>query len=328
MQTLRTALLTLTLSSLSFAQGGMRITEYMYQGANGEFVEFTNTSAAPIDLAGWSFDDDSRVAGTVDLSGAGVVAPGASVLLVEGDPVAFAAAWGLSSVVIGPNGAAIGRNDELNLFDAGGNLVDRLTYGDEDFPGTHRARNISHQACDGALGRNDIYRWSAAVVGDAWSAVSSLGNDVGSPGTYVVVACPTIGAVYCLAQPNSTGTGATLVVVGSSSVAANDVTLTSASLPLNSLGYYLTSTTQGSANPPGSQGTLCLGGSIGRYSTSVLSSGSLGEVALQLDVTALATPNGPAAAMAGETWSFQYWYRDANPTSTSNFSVATQVTWQ
>ena len=36
--------------------GAVVITEWMYQGANGEFVEFTNTGTTPVDLAGWSFD--------------------------------------------------------------------------------------------------------------------------------------------------------------------------------------------------------------------------------------------------------------------------------
>ena len=45
----------------------IQITEWMYQGAaeKGEFIEFTNMGASAIDMTGWSFDDDSRNAGTV-----------------------------------------------------------------------------------------------------------------------------------------------------------------------------------------------------------------------------------------------------------------------
>ena len=43
--------------------GVMRITEFMYSGTNGEFVEFTNVGNAALDLSGWSFDDDSRTPG-------------------------------------------------------------------------------------------------------------------------------------------------------------------------------------------------------------------------------------------------------------------------
>ncbi|HVP11421.1 MAG TPA: lamin tail domain-containing protein, partial [Phycisphaerae bacterium] len=45
--------------------GPMQITEWMYQGANGEFVEFTNTGSTPVDMTGWSYDDDSAVPGTI-----------------------------------------------------------------------------------------------------------------------------------------------------------------------------------------------------------------------------------------------------------------------
>src|SRR5690606_455369 len=42
---------------------GMRITEWMYSGASGEFVEFTNMSDQPIDMAGWSMDDGGATPG-------------------------------------------------------------------------------------------------------------------------------------------------------------------------------------------------------------------------------------------------------------------------
>ncbi|WP_164473232.1 lamin tail domain-containing protein, partial [Clostridium sp. E02] len=123
----------------------MQITEFMYQGANGEFIEFTNVGTAPVDLTGWSFDDDSRLAGTVDLSAFGAVQPGESVILAEASEAEFRAAWGLyaSFKVVGGLTTNLGRADEINLFDASGNLVDRLTYSDQTFPGTPRTQGIS-----------------------------------------------------------------------------------------------------------------------------------------------------------------------------------------
>jgi len=318
-------------ASVAAAQGGIRITEYLYDGVDGEYIELTNTSSAPIDVTGWSFDDDSRVAGTVDLSSAGVIAPGQSFLLVGLDPAVFAANWSLSGVtLVGPNtAAAIGRNDELNVYDAAGVLVDRLTYGDQTFPGTHRARDIAAHLCADALGRNDVYRTFAAVAGDAFGSITALGGNVGSPGLHLGVACPTLGAVYCTSTPSSTGGVAALAVRGSARVAQNDVTLGCSGLPLNSFGFFIAGRTQGSVPfPGGSQGNLCLGGSIGRYSALAQNSGSTGVVALAIDLGALQTPTGPVAGAAGETWNFQYWFRDANPTTTSNFSDAVAVTWQ
>ncbi len=74
------------------ADAQMRITEYMYAGVNGEFIEFTNVGAAPIDMTGWSFDDDSAIPGTVFLTAFGVVNPGESVILTESPAALFIAA--------------------------------------------------------------------------------------------------------------------------------------------------------------------------------------------------------------------------------------------
>ncbi|HLO40072.1 MAG TPA: lamin tail domain-containing protein, partial [Phycisphaerales bacterium] len=57
------------------ANAGIRISEWMYAGNNGEFIEIVNIGGSSVDLTGWSFDDDSRTAGTVDLSSLGTLAP-------------------------------------------------------------------------------------------------------------------------------------------------------------------------------------------------------------------------------------------------------------
>ena len=77
-------------AGVATAAGVMRITEWMYNG--DEFIEFTNVGDASIDLKGWSFDDDSRLAGTVSLSAFGLVDVGESVILSEFDAVTFRAA--------------------------------------------------------------------------------------------------------------------------------------------------------------------------------------------------------------------------------------------
>jgi hypothetical protein len=60
----------------------------------------------------------------------------------------------------------------------------------------------------------------------------------------------------------------------------------------------------------------------------VQSSGSAGEVALAIDLTAHPTPTGLVIVAAGQTWHFQCWYRDANPNVTSNFSNGLSITFQ
>ncbi|MEM8711382.1 MAG: hypothetical protein AAGG01_10555, partial [Planctomycetota bacterium] len=137
------------------------------------------------------------------------------------------------------------------------------------------------------------------------------------------------GDIYCTSAPNSTGIPASVAATGSDVLAANNLGLTCGSLPQNSFGYFLTSQVQGSSvGAGGSQGTLCLSGQIGRgVGGGAQFSGSLGAVSVTVDLTALPTPAaGPVAASVGETWSFQYWYRDANPGVTSNFSPGIAIT--
>ena len=81
------------------------------------------------------------------------------------------------------------------------------------------------------------------------------------------------------------------------------------------LGGSLRSTDAG-----GSQGTLCLGGSVGRYSQQAQQSGSAGAFSLPIDLTAIPQPMGAVSVLAGQTWSFQCWHRDANLGITSHLS--------
>jgi hypothetical protein len=128
----------------------------------------------------------------------------------------------------------------------------------------------------------------------------------------------------CASNPSSTGSVAVLVGAGSNVVANNDVRLIATSMPLNAFGYFLASRTAGSvANPGGSRGVLCLGGSIGRYvgPGQILNSGAGGSISLQLDLTSMPQPTGPVAVVTGETWHFQAWFRDAvGGSATSNFT--------
>jgi predicted extracellular nuclease len=184
----------LTLAAATSALADVRITEFMYSGAGGEFVELTNTGAVSVNLAGWSYDDDSRTPGAVDLSAFGIVGPGESVVLAELDEPTFVLEWGLSGVkVIGGNTTNLGRNDEINLFDATSTLIDRLTFGDQNLPGTIRTQNVSGWAYvsgPGPYGDVDA-SWVLSAVGDVQASSTSLGGDIGNPGRYRVVPEPT-----------------------------------------------------------------------------------------------------------------------------------------
>jgi len=174
----------LCVSAAPSALAHIEITEWMYQGVNGEFVEITNLGGTPVDLAGWSFDDDSRTPGVIDLSAIGVLAPGASALITDAVAADFTLAWGLVGVpVIGGSSAGLARNDEINIFDAAGVLADRLTYGDQNFPGTVRTQNRACNIPFADLAFTTAQTsWTLASAGDAFGSFTSTGGDVGSPG--------------------------------------------------------------------------------------------------------------------------------------------------
>jgi Subtilase family/FG-GAP-like repeat len=138
-----------------------------------------------------------------------------------------------------------------------------------------------------------------------------------------------LGIAYCQpAVPNSACQPGAVHAQGSPTVLDNDVLLVAKALPPGMFGLFLNSQTQGFAQPPKSQGNICLSGAIGRYTQNVVNSGPAGAVSLQLDLANTPTPTGTVAIQPGETWNFQLWYRDFNPNLTSNFTDAVSITFQ
>jgi predicted extracellular nuclease len=161
------------------------ITEWMYKGGNGEYIELTNIGDSEVDFTGWSYDDESRNPGVFDLSGFGIVAAGESVIFTEANTEAFRSDWHLDSSVkiLGGVRNNIGRGDEINIYDNTDSLVDRLAYGDEDFSGTIRTNGTSGNPISiAALGANDVYQWEYSYVGDRHGSYMSDSYAVGNPG--------------------------------------------------------------------------------------------------------------------------------------------------
>lgn len=174
------------------ASAQVRITEWMYNGA--EFIEFTNLGPSSVDFTGWSFDDDSRAAGTVSLSDFGTVAAGESVILAEALASTFRADWGLSPAVkvIGGNATNLGRSDEINIFDNTSALVDRLTYSDQNIAGSIRTDAASGNPSSAALlGANNVLGWQLSTLGDSFGSFENANGLFGNPGSYSTVPEPT-----------------------------------------------------------------------------------------------------------------------------------------
>lgn len=139
------------------------------------------------------------------------------------------------------------------------------------------------------------------------------------------------GTTYCTpAEANSSGAPGSIAAIGSPSVAASELALLARSLPQNSFGFFIVSSGQTFVpGAGGSQGNLCVGPSIGRGVGDVIfNTGAAGETLVEVDMAALPTPTGYVQIQPGESWYFQGWFRDANPTATSNFTNAACVVFQ
>jgi len=107
------------------------------------------------------------------------------------------------------------------------------------------------------------------------------------------------------------------------------MTLAAGGLPAQAFAFFIVSQTSGFVtNPAGSAGNLCLSGTIGRYvgPNQIRQANGVGNITLDLDLSAIPSPNGPIAGTAGDTWFFQGWYRDSVAGgSTSNFTDGIEV---
>lgn len=218
------------------------------------------------------------------------------------------------------------------------------------------ANTLVHELAWAVDGSNDLY---AATEAGAWvrRAASGLWEDVmglnaphtnywsvdGVPGvgrmrfgTYgrgiwdLALDGPGIdmGVLYCdPAASNSSLLTAHISAEGSYSAAANDLVLKAEDLPPNQFGFFIASRDAGYVAYPGnSQGILCLGGSMARFTSQIQNSGANGSFQIQVDLQAI--PANPTVAVAaGDTWHFQAWFRDFYLFQTSNFTDATAITF-
>lgn len=175
-------------------------------------------------------------------------------------------------------------------------------------------------------------RYSSGLTFSRWTGIGLASRSPVSwdiQGGIIVTDRPTAVGIQgseCVGAINSSGERGFLLIQGDDSI-DQPKTLACESLPPNTFGFFNMGTDL--ANVPmagGSEGTLCIGGQIGRYDNAVLNSGSGGDVSLTIDPTALRTPSGTVPAMPGATVAFQYWHRDTQHggggQATSNFTNA------
>lgn len=139
--------------------------------------------------------------------------------------------------------------------------------------------------------------------------------------------------VPCIGTPNGTTQSyrSFLWAEGDFST-ATPKTLHAEDMHQNAFGYFLASlSAQPGTIPPGSLGRLCLGGAIGRYSGTVLNTGTTGSFSLVVSPTAISQPTGAVPALSGQRWYFQAWHRDVpigGGAASSNFTNAAGIPFQ
>lgn len=177
---------------------------------------------------------------------------------------------------------------------------------------------LSRHASQYQLGEDGTLLLNALLSGIVWPTTViielrgySLGQSVCSPGIQ-----------------NSTGAAGALGAGGSAFAGGRPLWLRATDLPQQQACYFLASRTPRLVpGVGGSQGTLCIGGSIGRFAAQLGNTGALGLHEIDVDTSAI--PAGPTVQiLSGETWIFQAWYRDANPGPTSNFTDALAITFE
>ena len=147
---------------------------------------------------------------------------------------------------------------------------------------------------------------------------------LGSPTGTLQIDC-SAPLTYCVGAPNSVGPGADISLTGSVSVFENDARLHATGTPPDQFGLFFYGPDQ--IQIPFGDGYRCVGGGVYRLGT-VISDAS-GHAFDVLDYTQPPMDAGGGRVSPGDSWNFQYWYRDpSGPGGTgSNTSNALAVTF-
>jgi hypothetical protein len=171
------------------AQAVLRITEAMSSSGTGgtaDWFEVTNYGDTPADITGFNMDDNSFASGSaVLLNGVTTIAPGESVVFVEGASstvAAFRTFWGFAeSVQVGSytgGGVSFGSGgDGVVIFNAADAEITRVTFGAAT---AGRSFYYVYDSAGASLGSATGTISTAGSLG-AFASANALGN-VGSPG--------------------------------------------------------------------------------------------------------------------------------------------------
>ncbi|MEM8709980.1 MAG: right-handed parallel beta-helix repeat-containing protein [Planctomycetota bacterium] len=144
---------------------------------------------------------------------------------------------------------------------------------------------------------------------------------------YCPASCsPSLGNVECAGTPNSTGVPASFTAFGSPALALNRLLVVAEGLPTDISTLVLASRSEAAIAVPGMLGQLCVGPPFFRLVSDARLSRPDGTAPTWVR---LAGPGGRPEeglpAVAGDTWYFQLWYRDAYQGAVTNTSNSVRV---
>lgn len=182
----------LVFTSSAISRGDIAITELHPTGSSNtsygaDWFELTNLGSSDVDITGWSWDDFRLSDNRALLTGVTSIAPGESVVFIDGDAAtgdAFIAEWFGGTA---PAGFQIGfhsgpglsgsGSDGVNLFDSSNNLVASL-----DYPA---GTPVAFVTFDNAAGIINGTVSTLSVVG-VNGAFTSVSGEIGSPGAIAI----------------------------------------------------------------------------------------------------------------------------------------------
>lgn len=132
--------------------------------------------------------------------------------------------------------------------------------------------------------------------------------------------CPTP-YTYCVGAPNTTGLGGAISYTGTTSIAANNLTMVCSQLPSNSLGLFYYGATE--VQQVFGNGFRCVGGQVFRLPIRQTNASGVATLAINYSTLPSAGPITPSS-----TWKWQFWYRNpAAGGSLFNLSNALSITF-
>jgi hypothetical protein len=188
----------------------------------------------------------------------------------------------------------------------------------------HALKRLASEAPNDAFGST-----GGSVLGDVngdgkldYLVGGYLGDATTHGGSVYVLDLEGVYSNYCTSSPNSSGGPALIHASGYATFSNDDLVVSATQLAHNTSALLIMSNTQGST--PLGNGTLCLGGHIFRLYPA-LPSGASGTVSRSVSIH---TSPENFLIHPGDTWSFQYWFRDTHAVGAgTNLTDGLQVTF-